>query len=603
MTMPRSEILRVLAAWSLTTGLALGAPPRARGEEAPRPAASRYRTLDDRFVVRHPASLEAWRGRAAYLREHILASGGLLPLPERTPLDPQIFDERKHEDYSVSKVYFESRPGFFVTGNLYKPIGAGPFPAVLSPHGHWAYGRLENSESASVPGRAINLARQGFVVLTYDMIGFNDSRQLSHSFGGPRESLWGLTLAGLQIWNGIRSLDFLESLPEVDRGRIGCTGASGGGTQTFLIAAVDDRVRVAAPVNMISLHMQGGCLCENPPGLRLDTDNVELAAIIAPRPLLMVSATGDWTSETMQLEHPEMRRFYALFEAEDRVHAVQMQAAHNYNRQSREVVYAWMARWLKGAPPDVRVTETPFEPDRLRDVLVFLDRPLPGHAVTASELTEGWIASAKRQAREADPLTLRRALLHALSLEPPSSDAGVPAAGRGSPPVVVLATERPDLPGALMKAGFSVRRVSFTPFDAAAASKISRFETYNRTPASQRVADVAQALTAAPRAILIADGEAALPALLAQAAAPVARAIVEVSEFDNSSDPAFLDRLYIPGLRRAGDLQTAVSMSAGPIFIHGAGSRFKLEGPRIEPRRLTVREILELARGTRATPP
>ena len=145
--------------------------------------------------------------------------------------------------------------------------------------------------------------------------------------------------------------------------------------------------------------------------------------------------------------------------------------------------------------------------------------------------------------------------------------------------------------------------MSFTPFDAEAASKISRFETYNRTPASQRVADLAQALAAAPRAILIADGEAALPALLAQAAVPVARAIVEVSEFDNSSDPAFLERLYIPGLRRAGDLQTAVSMSTGPIFIHGAGSRFKLEGPRIEPRRLTVREILELARGTRATPP
>jgi hypothetical protein len=615
MTVARSVTLRILAAWSLMTGLALGAPPPARGQEGARPGAPgppgrsgalRYRTLDDRFVVRHPASLEEWRVRAAYLREHILASAGLLPLPERTPLDPQIFDERKHEDYTVSKVYFESRPGFFVTGNLYKPMGAGPFPAVLSPHGHWAYGRLENSESASVPGRAINLARQGFVVLTYDMIGFNDSGQLSHSFGGPRESLWGLTLAGLQIWNGIRSLDFLESLPEVDRGRIACTGASGGGTQTFLIAAVDDRVRVAAPVNMISLHMQGGCLCENPPGLRLDTDNVELAATIAPRPLLMVSATGDWTSETMQLEYPGMRRFYALFEAEDRVHAVQMQAEHNYNRQSREAVYAWMARWLKGAPPEVQVAETPFEPDRLRDVLVFLDRPLPGHAVTASELTEGWIASAKKQLREADPVTLRRALLHALSLEPLSRDAGVPAAGlgrTGSRPVVVLASERPELKDALTKAGFSVRRVSFTPFDAEAASKVSRFETYNRTPAGQRVADVALALTASPRAILIADGEAALPALLAQAAAPVARAIVEVSEFDNSSDPAFLERLYIPGLRRAGDLQTAVSMSTGPIFIHGAGSRFKLEGPRIEPRRLTVREILELARGTRAAPP
>src|SRR2546426_3862257 len=433
------------------------AGPSPADERAParkdRPA---YRTLDDRFAVPR-YSLPEWQGRAAYLREHVLASSGLLPLPEKTPLRAQVFDEQKHDDYSVAKVYFESRPGFFVTGNLYTPAGRGPFPAVLLPHGHWIYGRLENTEISSIPGSAISLARQGFVAFTYDMVGYDDSRQLTHGFGGKRESLWGLSLAGLQLWNGIRSLDFLQSRPEVDGERIGCAGASGGGTQTFLLAAVDERVKVAVPVNMISLHMQGGCLCENPPGLRLDTDNVELAATIAPRPLLMVSATGDWTSETLQLEYPEMRKFYALFEAEDRVHAVQMQAEHNYNRQSREAVYAWMARWLKSTPPDLQVPETPFEPDRLRDVLVFFDRPLPGHAVTASELTEAWIASAKRQLREADRLTPRRALLHALSLQPLSSDAGVPAARRGSHPVVVLATERPDLPRALIKAGFSVR--------------------------------------------------------------------------------------------------------------------------------------------------
>jgi len=169
-----------------------------------------------------------------------------------------------------------------VTGNLYTPAGRGPFPAVLLPHGHWTYGRLENTEVSSIPGSAISLARQGFVAFTYDMVGYDDSRQLTHAFGGRRESVWGLSLAGLQLWNGIRSLDFVQSRPEVDPARIGAAGASGGGTQTFLLAAVDERVKVAVPVNMISLHMQGGCLCENPPGLRLDTSNVELAATIAP---------------------------------------------------------------------------------------------------------------------------------------------------------------------------------------------------------------------------------------------------------------------------------------------------------------------------------
>src|SRR5258705_3757312 len=235
---------------------------------------SPYRTLDARCDPPHYATVDAWNPRAAYLREHVLASAGRLPLPEKTPLRPSIFGEVRRADYSVSKVYFESLPGFFVTGNLYRPAGDGPFPAILSPHGPWTYGRLENTALMSGPGRAINLARQGFGVFMYDMIGYNDSQQVPHTFSGSREYLWGLSLSGLQLWDSIRAIDFLETLPYVRRDAIGMTGESGGGTQTFLAAAVDSRIAVAAPVNMISLHMQGGCLCENPPGLRLETTNV-----------------------------------------------------------------------------------------------------------------------------------------------------------------------------------------------------------------------------------------------------------------------------------------------------------------------------------------
>jgi hypothetical protein len=174
--------------------------------QAPAP---QYRTLNDRFPPPSAATREAWTARARYVREHVLASAGLLPMPARTPLNAVIFDEVRHTDYVVAKVYFESLPGFFVTGNLYRPPGAGPFPAVLSPHGHWTNGRLEHSAVTSGPGRAIGLARQGFVVFAHDMIGYNDSRQLTHAFGGPREHLWGLSLGGLQLWNSIRALDFL----------------------------------------------------------------------------------------------------------------------------------------------------------------------------------------------------------------------------------------------------------------------------------------------------------------------------------------------------------------------------------------------------------
>src|SRR5215203_5367211 len=150
-----------------------------------------------------------------------------------------------------------------------------------------------------------------------------------------------------------------------------CTGESGGGTQTFLLAAVDPRVTVAAPVNMISLTMQGGCVCENLPGLRLDTTNVEIAATVAPRPMLMVSATGDWTAETPEREFPAVRSIYTLFGAESNVDAVRIDAPHNYNKDSREAVYAWMARWLLKAPASLKVTERPFIAEPANDLLVF----------------------------------------------------------------------------------------------------------------------------------------------------------------------------------------------------------------------------------------
>ena len=395
-----------------------------------------YRGVNDTYAPPQFASRAGWNIRAAHLRELVLASAGLLPMPDRTPLNAQVFGQITRPDYSVSKVYFESLPGFFVAGNLYRPIGDGPFPAILSPHGHWAYGRLENSVTASVPGRAISLARQGFVVFTYDMVGYNDSWQLEHRlFGGPREKLWGLSVAGLQLWNGIRGLDFLESLPYVQRDKIGATGASGGGTQVFLLASVDERVAVAAPVNMISLHMQGGCLCENQPGLRLDTTNVEIAATIAPRPLLMVSATGDWTTNTLEREYPAVRALYALQGAADRVHAVRFDAPHNYNRESREAVYAWMARWLQNAPADVRREERAFTVDPLPDLLVFHRRQVPQNAVDAAQLTTNWIDAARRQL-SSTPLEVRaRALRQALGFGPPlpaSRVAIIPSSAAGS---------------------------------------------------------------------------------------------------------------------------------------------------------------------------
>src|SRR5688500_9452696 len=157
------------------------------------------------------------------------------------------------------------------------------------------------------------------VAFSYDMVGYNDTAQVSHKFASdPTNQLWNISLMGLQTWNSIRALDFLESLSDVDKSRLACTGESGGGTQTFILGAIDKRLAAQAPIVMVSHSMQGGCLCENAPGLRVDYSNMEIAAAPAPRPQIIVAATGDWTKKTMEVEGPAIEKIYGLFRAKDR---------------------------------------------------------------------------------------------------------------------------------------------------------------------------------------------------------------------------------------------------------------------------------------------
>jgi hypothetical protein len=275
------------------------------------------------------------------------------------------------------------------------------------------------------------------------------------------------------------------------------------------------------------------------------------------------------------------------------VYAIRVDAGHNYNRESREAVYAWMMRWLKDAPATLAVSEEPFAVDAAPDLLAFHGRSLPEGALAAEAVAESWIAAARRQRAAAEPRTLRSALLHALGVKRQEPAAAAPA---GAPPRVVFASADRELARALVRGGFEVRPVTFTAFDAAAAAKVRHFETYNRGPASQRVADLVRALVNAPGATLVADGEAALPGFLAAAVAAVPVAVLDVDGFDPSSDEAFLARLDIPGLRRAGDLHTAAALARGSLVVHNAGARFPVEGVRAHARKLTADEVVRLLR-------
>src|SRR4051794_32540508 len=149
---------------------------------------------DTHFAPRSYATRAEWEVRKAHLRKQILSAAGLMPLFPKNDLHPQIFGRIENGDYSIEKVLLETLPGFYLGGNLYRPLRPAPpdgFPAVLSPHGHWNYGRLEHTNIVSIPARAINLARQGYVVFTYDMVGFNDTVQTPHEFGDKSDhQLW-----------------------------------------------------------------------------------------------------------------------------------------------------------------------------------------------------------------------------------------------------------------------------------------------------------------------------------------------------------------------------------------------------------------------------
>ncbi len=362
------------------------------------------RRVDATYELPHYATRRAWEARAQELRTHILAVTGLLPPPDRPPLRAQVFGTTHHEDYSVSKVYFQSYRAFLVTGNLFVPRGKrGPFPAVLNPHGHWEEGRLANNELGTVLGRGISFARQGYVAFCHDMIGYHDSSQVVHRQESDRQRLWGFSQMALQLYNSIRSIDFLQSLPMVDPERIGCTGESGGGTQTYMLMAADERIKVAAPVVMVSSEYQGGCVCENAPSLRVDTANPELSALMAPRPLLLVSCTRDWTKRAPESVYPFLKSIYRLYRAEDRVESVIFDADHNYNLDSRNAVYAFFGKWLLGCEDPEAVRERPYRMDSAQQYLVFADRKRPSYAPAGERLFDRLIRQRRRQLRARRP--------------------------------------------------------------------------------------------------------------------------------------------------------------------------------------------------------
>ncbi len=364
--------LRVLPGGQVPNDQRLGAP----------------RTLNDYFPFAQVDSPAEWESRRQQIKRRIQVAAGLWPMPGRTPLNAVVHGKKDMGDYTVEKVYFESLPGHFVTGNLYRPAGDslkngvkdGKRPGALCPHGHWKDARFydldeqqrkkliaigaERFDSAArnhYQARCVQLARMGLVVFQDDMIGHSDSNQFLEHRRGPRPRMnspepgkWGLvspqaearlqTNFGLQTWNSVRSLDFLLAQKEVDPKRILVTGASGGATQTMMVAAIDERVGAAFPAVMVSTAMQGGCTGENGFYLRIGQGNIDIAAAVAPRPL-GITAADDWTVELEEKGAPDLMKLYELAGAKGKFEAhFNTWFKHNYNHVSRTQMYQFVNR-------------------------------------------------------------------------------------------------------------------------------------------------------------------------------------------------------------------------------------------------------------------
>ncbi len=344
-----------------------------------------------------------WEKRAAELRQQLLVAMNLWPMPEKSPLNPVIHGKVDFDGYTLEKVFFASLPGHYVSGNLYRPKGkTGKLPAVLSPHGHWPNGRFfegtdavvaeqlkrgaeQTPEGARYPlqARCAMLARMGCVVFLYDMVGMADCKPIVHRVGftDAQAELRMQSFLALQTWNSIRSLDFLESLPDVDPARIGVTGSSGGATQTLLLCAVDPRPAVSFPAVMVSEAMQGGCVCENCSHLRVGTNNAEIASLFAPKPEAMTAA-NDWTRDVEVRGLPEIKSIYALYNAEDLVTAKWFSFDHNYNQVAREMMYNWFNKHLH-LEQKSPVSEKAFSPLKPAEISVFDEKhPRPTDAAS-----------------------------------------------------------------------------------------------------------------------------------------------------------------------------------------------------------------------------
>ncbi len=378
-----------LAAISLFFVILVSMTPPARGRDVDSPL---YRHLLDEakshLLARsqevgsliEPASLEA---RRDWVRDEIVKSFG--GFPEKTPLNGKTLWTKSFDGYTVEGVIYESKPGLFVTANLYIPSsGTPPFPAILGPCGHSSIGKAADTYQSAW----INLAKRGFVVLSFDPVGQGERMAYldkegkarygpttEHTMLGVQALLVGTNIARDFIWDGIRSIDYLVSRPEVDSERVGCTGNSGGGTQTSYFMAIDRRIAAAAPscyiTSLEKLYSTIGPQDAEQNFIgqtALGIDHADYVEACLPRPVLICAASDDFFDiDGTWATFREAKNFYQRYGIPERVDLIEAPDNHGFSKPRRTAVYHWMERWLMGGSDYKPEPETPL--NQVEDLL------------------------------------------------------------------------------------------------------------------------------------------------------------------------------------------------------------------------------------------
>ncbi len=341
-----------------------------------------------------PGSAAETRERTARIRARMRASAGDWP-ESPAPLQPEMHGELKRDGYRVELITFQTRPGCHATASVYVPDPLpAKCPAVLCVHGHWAGARRD----PVVQSRCIGLAKLGFVALTLDAWGAGERGTLigtnEYHGGLLGASLWpvGTPLYGMQLYDNIRALDYLQSRPEVLPDRIGCTGASGGGNQTTQLSAFDDRIQCAVPVCSVGTfasYLTAACCVDE---MLLDAlsfaEEGDLLGLVAPRALMVITATRDSFHFGPIASAEAVERAKGYFEAHgvgDRVRHTLFESGHDYSRPMREAMYGWMARWLKGQGDGSPIPEPTIQTEDPELLRCFPKPFRPGRVMTTVE--------------------------------------------------------------------------------------------------------------------------------------------------------------------------------------------------------------------------